>query len=143
MEQTLSNPQAAPAPKYRKWSQYLNAPAHAREVIDAAHAALARYTGPEFGLDVGPKHSPDLGVSFEWHDGATYRMTLSPEGELRRLFRLQYTGAWEWDEELDREVPEESWRTVRAFTRDRAGRVLGPALAGFPAANSWSEAAAR
>lgn len=138
MEQTLSNPGRL---DYQRSAAYVDASPEAQATIDAVRTALARFTSPEYGLDVGPGHNPALGVSFEWHDGAAYRVLLNRQGELLRLFRLQYTGGWEWDEVEGRDVPEEAWRTVRVLSKDRAGKVLRNV--DRPAAKSWAEAAAR
>lgn len=133
---------AMTAASYRTHAAYREAPPGAQATVDAVLAALARFTSPEYGVD-HRAHNNSLAVSFTWHDGAEYEVTLNMDGELLRLFRLQYTGAWEWSKEEGRHVPAEEWRTVRAFAKDRAGKVLGPAMAGRAAAKSWTEASAR
>lgn len=126
---------------HRDLEHYAKAAPEAQATIDAVIAAVARMTSPLYELEVpGPG---TIAIFLEWHDGAQYRVSLTDGGELLRLFRLQYSGFWEWDEVEQRDVPGEEWRTVRAFAKDRAGRVLGPALAGRAAAKSWTEAAAR
>jgi len=126
---------------YHQDRAYKDAAPAAQDTIDVVFAAVARVTSPDRAVEVAGDGR--LKCLITWHDGAEYQVTLNPDGELLRLFRLQYTGAWEWDELEGRDVPAEEWRTVRAMTKDRAGKVLGPALAGRPAAKSWTEAAAR
>jgi hypothetical protein len=134
MEQTLTR-------DYHRQPAYTDASPAAQETIDVVFAAVARVTSPDRAVEVAADGR--LKCAITWHDGAVYEVTLNPDGELLRLFRLQYTGGWEWDELEGRDVPSEEWRTVRAFTKDRAGKILGPALAGRPAAKSWAEASAR
>lgn len=136
MQETLTGPH------YHRDAAYVDAPAAAQETIDVVFAAVARASSPDRAVE-HQEHNGALACLITWHDGAEYRVTVNREGELLRLFRLQYTGGWEWDQLEGRPVPAEAWRTVRAFTKDRAGKMLGPALAGRPAANSWTEAAAR
>lgn len=137
MQQTLTRP----APAYRSYDQYLTASPAAQETVDAVRAALAKFTAPTYDIDT-TAGTGEVGVSFRWHDGAGYHLTLTRGGELLRLFRIQYTGRMVEDG-AGTMVEEAVWRTVRAFSKDRAGKILGRTLEGRPAAGAWTEAASK
>lgn len=138
MEQTMTTPETLP---YQTWDIYRDSSRAARATMDAVVDAVRKVTSPHYGL--ARDHRDDFReVSFTWHDGAQYRVTMSGAGVLARLYRLQYTGAMIQDDELG-PIPDVCWRTVRAFSRDRAGKVLAVALADHPAGPAWREAAAR
>lgn len=124
---------------YQGWSAYTQAAPEARATVTAVFNAVANVASPAVGLEV--QNAGVLACSFTWHDGAQYRVDITRHGFLARLYRLELVGGWVHDEALGAMIPDSTWRTVRVFTRDRAGKVLGPALAGFPAFAAWSKAA--
>jgi hypothetical protein len=125
---------------YHSYPQYEDATRGAQEAIDAVFAATAKQTSAYKGLDVDSA-TGNLGASFTWHDGAQYRVQLTRTGVLDRLFRLQYTGRMIDDGGVM--VEDVVWRTVREFSKDRAGKVLARSLPGLPASNAWETAAVK
>lgn len=126
------------AADWTAYDAYRDASATARTTVDAVFTAVRNFTGPDYRLEVD--NFGNLELSFTWHDGAKYRVKVTGGGSLERLFRLELTGGWvPCDGER---VPETLWRTVRAFSRDRAGKLLA-GLPFPPATASWAEAAAR
>lgn len=126
---------------YQAWDMYLTASHGARATIDAVFKAVVNVASPLLGMDVDKNGV--LGCSFTWHDGAQYRVQLLSNGQLARLFRYELTGGWAMDVDLGELVPDSTWRTVRSFSKDRAGKVMAPALRDLPALPSWTEASIR
>lgn len=138
METTTTPSPAA----YQSYPPYRRAGRAAQETIDAIFASVAKQTSVFYkGLDETAATGA-LGVSFRWHDGAEYRVQISRHGVLERLFRLQYTGKLVDDGEGEM-VEDVVWRTVREFSKDRAGKVLARSLPGLPASNAWETAATK
>ena len=127
---------------YTTCPEYLDASVRGRSAVDAVFHAVRNHAGPSLAMDEG--RDGTIGCSFVWHDGAQYRIQMTTTGVLLRLFRLELTGEWVHAETGDL-VPDSVWRTVRAFSRDRAGKVLAldDLVAHQAAATSWTEASGR
>lgn len=126
---------------YRSWDVYRAARPAAREAIDAVFDAIRNSASPLLGLDLSTE-SGMIRCSFTWHDGAQYRVEVTREGLLSRLFRYELTGGWTLDDGAEGGmVPDTTWRTVRTFSKDRAGKVLAPALTGRRGTPAWTRAA--
>lgn len=132
--------QAVETPNYQTWDIYQDASRGAQEAIDAVFAAVAKQTSIHKGLDADAV-TGNLGISFTWHDGAQYRVQMTGAGTLDRLFRLQFTGRLV-DDGDGGQVEDVVWRTVREFSRDRAGKMLAR-LAGLPQSHAWDMAASK
>lgn len=126
---------------YREWPPYQNSRPGVRATVDAVFEAIQNSASPLVGLDL-TSATGTVGCSFTWYDGSKYRVEILDDGRLHRLYRYEYTGRWVKDEESGEMWEDATWRTVRAMSKDRAGRLLGNALKDYPAALPWDRAAA-
>lgn len=125
---------------YRAYSIYREATPEARATADAVFNAVRNSASPLLGMEA--QHDTGLvGCAFTWYDGGKYRVTINPTGQPVRLYRYEYTGRWARDPEDGELYEDGTWRTVRNFSRDRAGRVLARGLADVPGALPWERAA--